>query len=185
MLRKMELIMDLDGSAQQVFLQPGEIYVTEKPAIVSTLLGSCVAVTMFSLRKGFASICHGLLPTCKGEKPCSCEGFCKEGVRYVDCSIMRMLGWFVQNGIARDEIVVKVFGGSEMMGSGMTILKESVGHRNIITAFSVIEKEMLSVAASDVGGVKGRKIIFSTKTGEVLLKRLQKSELEIHGYELR
>lgn len=172
--------MDFDGPAQQIFLQPGEIYVSEKPAVVSTLLGSCVAVTMFCSRKGLASICHGLLPTCRGEKPCTCGEFCQEGIRFVDCSIMRMLGWFEQKGTAREEIVVKVFGGSDMIRGGMGNLRESVGQKNIITAFTVIEKEKLSIAASDVGGLKGRKIIFSTKTGEVFLKHLQKSDLESH-----
>lgn len=147
--------------------------------MVSTLLGSCVAVTMFSQRLGAGAICHGLLPSCKGVKPCVCDNYCLEGKRYVDCSIIRMLGWFRENGVAQEEIDVKVFGGSEMLSATASTTRASVGQQNIAIAFQVIEKENLRVSASDVGGLRGRKIIFSAHTGEVMLKRLRKSELEI------
>ena len=163
---------------EHIYLKPGDICISDKPALISTLLGSCVAVTMFSRRLRAGAICHGLLPSCKGKKPCECDKYCREGVRYVDCSIMRMLGWFMQNGVAREDIDVKVFGGSDMLSLPEGTAKVSVGQQNIAVAFRVIEKEMLRVSASDVGGPRGRKIIFSSVTGEVLLKRLHKSETE-------
>lgn len=170
--------MDNQETPSQVFLKPGEIYFAERPTLISTLLGSCVAVTMFcpGLRTG--AICHGLLPACKGKKPCERLEFCREGVRYVDCSIMRMLGWFMEYGITREEIDVKVFGGSDILSAPEIKTETSVGRQNIAVAFEVIEKEMLSVSAVDVGGLQGRKILFSSNTGEVFLKRLRNFELE-------
>jgi chemotaxis protein CheD len=168
--------MDNETVPENIYLKPGDIYISDKPVLVSTLLGSCVSVTMFSRRAGAGAICHGLLPTCRGKKPCECDEFCGEGMRFVDCSIMRMLGWFEQNGVARGEIDVKVFGGSDMLSGPENSTKATVGQQNISMAFQVIEKENLRIAASDVGGLRGRKIIFSTHTGEVLLKRLLKSE---------
>lgn len=170
--------MNKQALPEQIYLQPGQIYYAEKPALISTLLGSCVAVTMFSPRLGAGAISHGILPCCKGNKPCECDEYCREGVRYVDCSIMRMLGWFMQNGVAREEIDVKVFGGSDMLSAPESTTKATVGQQNIAMAFHVLEKEMLKVSASDVGGLRGRKIIFSSNTGEVMLKHLRKSELE-------
>lgn len=170
--------MDNQEVPEHVYLKPGEIYFSDGPAVITTLLGSCVSVTMYSRRVGAGAICHGLLPTCKGRKPCECDNFCCEGMRYVDCSIMRMLGWFEQNGVERKEIEVKVFGGSDMLRGNESSTKATVGQQNISIAFQVIEKENLVVSASDVGGLRGRKIYFSTHTGEVLLKRLLKSETE-------
>jgi len=172
------IFMDNQSVPEHIYLKPGDICISDTPALISTLLGSCVSVTMFSRRHKAGAICHGLLPSCKGRKPCECDVFCREGIRYVDCSIMRMLGWFEQKGAARGEIDVKVFGGSDMLTTGGIRSKATVGQQNIIMAFKVIEKEKLRIAASDVGGVRGRKIIFSTHTGEVLLKRLLKSETE-------
>jgi chemotaxis protein CheD len=170
--------MNIKAVPEHISLKPGDIYFSDKPALISTLLGSCVSVTMFSRRLGAGAICHGLLPSCKGKKPCEGDEFCSEGMRYVDCSIMRMLDWFAQIGVARGEIDVKVFGGSDMLSGPESATKATVGQQNISMAFQVIEKENLRIAASDVGGGRGRKIIFSTHTGEVLLKRLLKSETE-------
>ncbi|MGA2108628.1 MAG: hypothetical protein ABSH25_13400 [Syntrophorhabdales bacterium] len=50
----------------KVFLKPGEIYVGEEPAEISTILGSCVSVTMFSKRVRVGAICHALLPSRAG-----------------------------------------------------------------------------------------------------------------------
>jgi len=160
----------------QIYLKPGDIYTSDEPALISTLLGSCVSVTMFNPRLKAGAICHGLLPSCKGKKPCECEQYCREGKRYVDCSIMRMLEWFMLKDVEREEIDVKLFGGSDMMGSGKMSSKATVGQQNISRALQVLEVEGLRIAASDVGGPRGRKILFSTHTGEILLKRLRKSE---------
>ena len=150
----------------QIYLKPGDIYISDKPAMISTLLGSCVAVTMFSPRLGAGAISHGVLPCCKGKKPCEDDEYCREGVRYVDCSIMRMLGWFMQNGVAREEIDVKVFGGSDMLSAPESTTQATVGQQNIAMAFHVLEKEMLRVSASDVGGLRGERSSFPQRRGK-------------------
>ena len=58
--------MSLDESKFPViYLKSGEIYFTEEPVIVLTVLGSCVSVTLFHRRLGYSAICHGLLPRCR------------------------------------------------------------------------------------------------------------------------
>ncbi len=157
------------------YLKPGEMFNGDQATLVSTLLGSCVAVTMFSPRCRVGAICHGLLPSCRDEHPCS--GGCAEGARYVDCSIRLMLGWFTQRGIVRNEIEVKVFGGSDMFSiKDSESSSRTVGRQNLEKALQIIEQEGLRLVASDLGGPRGRKIFFSTHTGEVLLKRLNKSQ---------
>jgi chemotaxis protein CheD len=49
---------------------------------------------------------------------------------------------------------------------------ESVGNQNVKTAEEVILSEGLSILKIDIGGLQGRKILFYTDTGDVLLKRL-------------
>ena len=160
-------------------LKSGELFVGEEIAQIETLLGSCVAVVMFSPRCRVGAVCHSLLPSCRTEEPCA--GRCLQGPRFVDCSIQRMLEWFLKRGIMRNELVVKLFGGSDMFaaeqgdGNGT---RKGIGQQNIDRAMQVLEREGLHLAASDVGGLRGRKIIFKTYTGEVFLKRLRRSELK-------
>ncbi len=160
------------GDMASVYLKPGEMFLGTEPTLVSTLLGSCVAVTMFSPHDGFGAICHGLLPTCREKSLCDCD----DELRYVDCAIRRMLESFAELGIAPAKLEVKVFGGSDMFQSDRPVTNSSitVGRQNIKVAQQMLEEQGLQISSIDVGGWRGRKILFFTHTGEVLLKRLNK-----------
>lgn len=171
-----------------LFLRPGEFFFGDSPALVTTVLGSCISVTMFAPRLGIGSICHGLLPTCKGRKhrQCDCGDRCPEGFRFVECSIWRMLEEFMRHGIDRGELQVKLFGGAEMfLTPDLQRRNRTVGRQNISVAMEVIEGEGLALLATDVGGCRGRKIIFNSATGDVMLKRLnnEREFEELHSGE--
>jgi chemotaxis protein CheD len=158
-----------------IYLKPGEMHISGKPSIVVTVLGSCLSVTMFHRRAGLGAICHGLLPECGKKK--SCNSVCADGFKFVDCSIKRMLKRFDVHDIKRGEIQIKCFGGADMFSvrpemAGIV----SVGKQNIVTARKMFENEGLTLHSIDVGGNQGRKILFYTHTGEVLLKRFQAND---------
>jgi chemotaxis protein CheD len=165
-----------DRKLESIYLKPGEFHFGENPAVVSTILGSCVSVTMFHPGSGTGAICHGLLPRCGGKK--SCNGTCLEGFKYIDCSIKRMIKKFDALGINRVDIQVKIFGGSDMFGTGSSdVLSKTIGMENVMVANTIIEKAGLRVAAFDTRGNQGRKILFFPHTGEVFLKRLRVAEI--------
>ena len=158
----------------QVYLKPGEMHFAECPTLVVTVLGSCLSVTMFSRRKGLGGICHGLLPSCGGQH--TCNGGCLEGFKYVDCSIEQMVKLFDKYGVKRSEIEVKCFGGADMFSREIKVPGlVSVGRQNVQTAEKILAHEGLSILKMDVGGLRGRKILFYTDTGDVFLKRLTKA----------
>ena len=149
-----------------VFLKPGELVVCEHETLVTTVLGSCISVTMFHPDSRIGAICHALLPQEK-EKG--------EAFRYVDTSILNMLDRFAGYGISRARLEVKLFGGADMLIAGRNNSRSvTVGRKNIEVALQVIESEQLRLVASDLGGTQGRKICFHTHTGEIFLKRLRK-----------
>jgi len=76
-----------------IFLEPGGLYISEEPAIVSTILGSCVSVTIYSktLRIAVSAM------------PSSKKGISTETFRYVDSAISYMLQKFETRGIKKDE----------------------------------------------------------------------------------
>ncbi len=170
--------MSISGTAlSSIFLKAGEILVSDKPAAVKTVLGSCVSVVMFNSRLRLGAVCHGLLPECNTMNGSHCA--CREGFRFVDCSIRKMLEELHSLGITNDEIVVKMFGGSDMFktvrGKPNPV---NVGEQNIRAAIKVLGESNLRLAASDTGGSRGRQIIFIPNTGEVLVKRLRSNEME-------
>jgi chemotaxis protein CheD len=160
-----------------VYLQPGEIFISDKPVVVKTVLGSCISVTMFNSRLRLGAICHGLLPECDKMNGCNCDS--DEAIRYVDCSIINMLEQFHSFGILNGEIEVKMFGGADMFkpirGKPNRM---NVGKQNIKAAFKVMGDANLRLIASDIGGPSGRALIFVPNTGEVFLKRLRRTAME-------
>jgi len=154
-----------------IYLKAGEMYLSDKPALVVTVLGSCLSVTMYCRRLGLGGICHGMLPACGRRK--TCDRSCPREFKYVDCSIRKMVKLFERMGARRDEIEVKCFGGSDMFQRpverpGLI----TVGRQNTKTAGQIIKHEGLTLVTHDTGGNRGRKLFFYTHTGEVLVKRL-------------
>lgn len=148
-----------------IFMKPGELYVLETPAVISTILGSCVAVTIFNRRLKVGGICHALLPMCPANNG-------HERFRYVDSAVAYMLRKFGQIGVRRDEMEVKLLGGADVLDrtNGSAI---SVGQKNVESALEIMRNEDIRLAVSDVGGKLGRKVHFYTDTGRVLLKRIK------------
>ncbi len=149
------------------FLKPGELFLAEKPCIVSTLLGSCMAVTMTTRRARFGAICHALLPSCRDGGRCDCP----ERFRYVACAVRGMIDAFARRGVPAGAIEAKIFGGAEMFHAGRG---ESVGSQNVARAGELLAAAGIRVAALDAGGKQGRKILFLPHSGEVFLRRLDR-----------
>ncbi len=153
-------------TVEKIYLNTAQLVVAETPASVTTVLGSCVSVTFFHPRTAIGAICHAVLPKGPGHAP----------GKYADQSVRYMMAWFDERGIARREIVVKLFGGSDMFeqaASAGNIL--TIGAQNVNAALKSLRAGGLEPVVSDTGGSCARKLIFFTHTGEVYLKWLNKS----------
>jgi chemotaxis protein CheD len=147
-----------------VYLKPGEVVVTCEPLLVSTVLGSCVAVTMFSPSRGFGAICHAMLPDNIGREA---------DFRYVDTALEYLYSMVIKHAAGTD-LVVKLFGGAHLLDVGeVSPDKCSVGDQNVTRAEAILCTLGLKLSAQDTGGLQGRKLFFSTHTGEVYVRRMR------------
>jgi chemotaxis protein CheD len=173
------MMLELEGELLEVYLLPGELHVAREPAIIRTILGSCVGVTLWSERLGVGALCHSLLPRHpeKGSEDCSINlAHCR---RYLDFSIRDMARQFDELGAIRSEVQVKLFGGADVLQvSKAASSKPTVGKMNCETALEVVKSEGFDVVASSLGGTTGLNIKFNTMTGVVLLKRLPRVVFE-------
>lgn len=151
-------------------MQPGELHLARTPAIIRTILGSCVGVTFWSARLGVGALCHAQLPRC----PNPSAGLnVAQGGRYVDFSIRYLARKFDELGARRSEVQVKLFGGGDvLLVSDPPSLRPTVGRMNCEAAIEVLRSEHLDVMASSLGGTSGLNLQFHTGTGEVRLRRL-------------
>jgi len=159
-----------EGSIQDVYIQPGESRLVTQPAIFRTVLGSCVGVAFLVPRLGVAALCHPMLPRC----PLNLHGK-SAGTRYVDFAIRDLARQLDSLGAARTETRVKLFGGADVLTVADGHSRPTVGRLNWEMALRTLEEEGYGVAASSLGGRSGVQIQFHTDTGEVILRRLDRT----------
>ena len=150
----------------------GEYYVTDKPdEVLTTVLGSCIAVCMRNPRTGFGGMNHFLLPSDGGPTR---NGF---SLRYGTYSIERLINALLSRGGDREILEVKVFGGANVL-KGMV----QIGSRNAEFVEDYLKQEGLTVSARHLGGEIARRIRYYPKSGRVMMGRIR-SDLTSIGQE--
>lgn len=154
-----------DQELSRHFLYPGNLYVSASECLITTVLGSCVAVCLWDPALQAGGMNHYMLPLWNG------EGLATP--KYGSIAMDKLLDKMLALGCNRLRLIAKVFGGANMSGTGHEILM--IGDRNITLAMQTLEEWKIPVVASDLGGKYGRKLIMNTATGEVLLGRNNRS----------
>ncbi len=129
-------------SCRRFYLQPGEVHLARSPAILKTVLGSCVGVTFWSPRLGIGALCHGVLPRCPpGVRDA-------EGYRYVDFAISDLARQFEMLRRFAARCRSRCFGGADVLPVHADLSwKATVGHQNWHTALEVLHEQKLHRAA--------------------------------------
>jgi chemotaxis protein CheD len=155
---------------KNVNLMPGDYFVTSEDLIISTVLGSCISVCFYSEASSFCGMNHFMLPEpgtrYRDEKEIMHTDSAFYGINAMESVINAM----IKSGVRREHLKAKVFGGGNVIPlrtSGMT-----VGEQNVEFTMEFLRMEKIPVSACSVGGDYARKILFFTKTREVLLTRL-------------
>ena len=142
------------------YLYPGTLFAHREPHLVTTVLGSCVSVCLWDAAARVGGINHYLLPLWNG------DGL--PTPKYGNIAIVKLIEKVQALG-AGSKLIAKVFGGASMWEKTDGLL--AIGQRNIELAAELLEQHRIHVVSSDLGGSVGRKIIFHTGDGTVLLKR--------------
>lgn len=157
---------------RRVNLHPGDLHIARQPMILETTLGSCVAASFWSDRIGAGGLCHGVLPRCPPDVYRSADS--ADRFRYVDAAIRHLAQTFDSLGAHRSQVRVKLFGGGDVLPVlSSRADRATVGAMNCRAALEALEEEGFPLAASDLGGTRGRRIQFHTGTGEVRVYRLE------------
>lgn len=134
-----------------------------QPLLVSTILGSCITVTMYSQCTGIGAICHAIHPDRSGRH---------HDLRYVDTAIHYIYHKVQEYGAAGD-LKVKLFGGSNVLAADFNHPGNlTMGKRNVARAQEILSQLGLTITKTDVGGTRGRKLYFSLLTGDVYIALL-------------
>ena len=151
------------AKCEKYHLNPGFIYVSMVPTIISTVLGSCVAVCMFDRVKKFGGMNHYLFPKISNaEKPTA---------RYGDVSIKKLYSTFIEFGSDPSSLTAHIIGGAYLENN-----KESkvISDENIRICFHYLGELGIKIISEDTGGIMGRKLIYFSEQNEIFVAKLQK-----------
>src|SRR3954470_22793838 len=140
-----EFMQSLSGrstskTAGTKFLLPGQMFVSDIPMTVTTILGSCVAVCLWSPAKGIGGMNHYLLP----------EGSPAEAnrLRYGSNANPALLQELLSLGCLAGELRAKVFGGATIMASADPA--QSLGKRNMELALEFLRTNRIPVVEKNL-----------------------------------
>ena len=151
-----------EANLDKYYLYPGKIFSSKKPHVVDTILGSCVAVFLWDTSLQIGSINHYMLPLWNKENAPS--------FKYGDIAISELITRMKMMGSNKKNVIAKLFGGSEISNSNGTF---NIGKRNIIVAQDVLKSEQIPIVSYSVGGSMGRKVIFYSGSGDVLISYIK------------
>ena len=149
---------------QNLVLMPGQMHLGQQVASLRTLLGSCVAITLWHPTRRIGGMCHFLLPQRQrrnGEPP---DG------RYGDETVAEMVKLLTALGTQPHEYVAHLYGGADTM-SGVSAARFNIGERNIEQGWSLIDQYGFQLDGVDVGEDIPRTVALTLATGIVTMRR--------------
>jgi chemotaxis protein CheD len=160
------------ASLPHIFLYPGTLCCTAEPSVVTTVLGSCVAVCLTDRSRRFSGINHYMLP--RGDTD-------KSSLRHGESAISMLLQEMRSLGCRVDDMKAKIFGGAAVLP--VTNPEDAVGAKNVAVAIKYLRTLDIDIVARRTGGKSGMLVRLFTATGEVLVRQVA-STVEWSGDEL-
>jgi chemotaxis protein CheD len=151
------------GTLQAAYLHAGHILVSRDPCRITTVLGSCVAVGIWDDITHVGGLNHFLLPH---RLPTGAAS-----PRFGNIAVRALVEGVIAAGGRRQSLQAKVFGGACVLRA----FREGgwhLGSKNVEVARSMLLEEGIPIAAEDVEGPRGRKLIFQTHDGAAWVRSL-------------
>ena len=157
--------------AIDVFLQPGKFFVAQGSCRIRTLLGSCVAITLWHPRKRIGAMSHFLLGT-RGQRPViELDG------RYGDEAMLLMLHELARLDVKPVHCEAKLFGGGDMFPQNLVAHSPTVGENNGECAHRLLHAHRIQLVSESLFGEGLRQIIFDVARGDVWARQIKPIEI--------
>ncbi len=118
------------------FLYPAALFASKTPHMVTTILGSCVAVCIYDPTIRVGGLNHYMLPLWNGQGLAS--------PKYGNIAIERLVEKMLSLGCLKNNLQAKIFGGGEVIQTSVT--QFNIGARNIKLALEMLEELKIPVS---------------------------------------
>jgi chemotaxis protein CheD len=143
----------------EYLLEPGYMIVSTEPSIIYMVLGSSVSVICRDRKRNRSGCCHYAIPRPpRGAAPTPCHG---------SAAVLHLIRLLLEGNGRVGDLEAQVFGGGDLSS-------RTLGRENAEIALAVLRKKGVHVASIDVGGEKGRKIIYNTESNQVAVLKVDR-----------
>ncbi|HEX6734464.1 MAG TPA: chemotaxis protein CheD [Azonexus sp.] len=165
---------DHPDDLHEVFLNPGDFHFGGGSTRISTLLGSCVSITLWHPRRRIGGMCHYMLTGRQRPAGAPLDG------RYGDEAFALFLERVAAAGTRPGEYQAKLFGGANMLADPAADTID-IGRRNVALGHELLARHHIPLLAEHVGGSGRRKLHFDLWRGDVWLAFPQGSNARIRN----
>jgi chemotaxis protein CheD len=132
--------------------------------LITVGLGSCIGIAIYDKILGIGGLVHIMLPDStlfnKVNNP----------IKFADLAIPMLLERLEKAGTAKRNLRAKIAGGASMFTFSDKSMNMDIGSRNSEAVKTMLQKFSIPVLGEDVGGNKGRTMIFDTSDGSVKIR---------------
>jgi len=142
-------------------LQSGYIFFSKEPAVISTVLGSCVSVALYDTKLKYGGMNHFRFPRAENLETTAF---------YAKPAIYKLILFFSENKSDLKNLVAQIFGGAY----NPKYMAHDIGKENVAVAKMMLKKYNIPIISEDIGGQLGRKIVYNTFTNEAIIAKVER-----------
>jgi len=151
------------------FINPGEFFFCESNCQIHTILGSCIAITLWHPTLKIGGMCHFVLPGSSAANKIALPDPKLNG-RYSDEAMALFEREIIRRGTNFKEYQAKIFGGSNMLVNSTLLENELIGTKNSVAAKNHLSERDVPILVAHIGETGYRRITFDVATGDVWVK---------------
>lgn len=157
------------GNEPLYHLSIGEIILCPESSVISTVLGTCVSVCLYSEKQKMGGMIHYGHP-----KAFSDFGQAKD-FRYGEVAIPALIQEFMNiTGDPPSTFTAKIAGGASDIVIGNQ--NYDIGHENIMIARKILSENGIAITGEDIGDIIGRKILYYTASNRLQISNVKSRE---------
>lgn len=130
--------------------------------LLSAVVGSGVALSVFDTKRRCGGMSYYIRPIRKTRADTSTMFACP--------SIVGLLNMLLGSGSKRRHLEAQLYGGAENRSIKGCI--RNIGRHNIRVAMEILRLKKVRIVGTGAGGSYGRKVVFNTSTGEVIIAKV-------------
>lgn len=144
----------------ECYLPPGHVQLAQEASLIWTVLGSCVAVTLWDSRNLLGGVSHFLYPVTTDKR--------KATAQYGNVAVRYLVKLLLDNGSKESDLKAQLFGGAQSDSADCA----RIAKENLQVARTILKKYRIGIISEDTGGFLGRKLVYNTENNETIVYKV-------------